>query len=72
VNVKYSSFVLSGISQFGGFVSAGALSPFVLLLAPLALRNFRCIKYRALSHNKGKQYAPSAPDVASLRRCCWR
>ena len=70
--MKSGNFVLRGINRFGVVISAGALSCVVRVVASLALRNFRCVGHRVLAHNKGKQYAPSAPDVAPRRRCCCR
>jgi hypothetical protein len=70
--MKSGNLVLRGINRFGVVISAGALSCVVRVVASLALRTFRCNGHRVRPHNKGKQYAPSAPDVASLRRCCRR
>ena len=70
--MRFDNFVLSDFFQVGGLVSAGALSCFVRPLAPLSLRNFRCLAHRELPHNQRKQYGPAGPDLATLGSCCGR
>ena len=67
MDMEFSDFVLSGsmlrVLSFG----IGARSRIVWAKAPLSLRNFLRLWYRALAHNKPNNFAPSAQDAAKPR-----
>jgi hypothetical protein len=66
----FSSFILSATC---GAIACGKLcatfNRFVLVQAPLALRNFRCHRFGALCHNKANNYAPVGAGRGWRRAC---
>src|SRR5690606_35253557 len=73
LNMKFMGSVLSGILILPRGGRANAPCPFfVRVSASLALRKALCFGRGSACYNKAHQYAPSAPDAATPRRCAYR